>query len=99
MREKRPLLGEALGVGKDAISRVERCSDLLLSTLRCYIEAMGGSLELADRFADRPSVVVDLFAEPERERPRRPLKQENKSEARADRCARKSHCVVECLAL
>jgi len=35
-------LAAALGVGQDTISRLERRSDMLLSTLRHYVESMGG---------------------------------------------------------
>ena len=43
-----------LGIGQDAVSRLEQRSDLLLSTLRKTVEAMGGSLSLVARFPDRP---------------------------------------------
>jgi predicted transcriptional regulator len=39
-------LAARLGVGQDIISRIERRSDMLLSTLRRYVEAMGSKLEL-----------------------------------------------------
>ena len=45
-----------LGISQDAVSRLERRSDLLLSTLRRTVEAMGGSLSLVARFPDRPPV-------------------------------------------
>jgi len=35
---------------------------LLLSTLRGYVSAMGGTLELVARFPDRPSVVLSGLA-------------------------------------
>ena len=40
-------LAVSLGVGQDTISRIERRSDMLLSTLRRYVEAMGGKLKAA----------------------------------------------------
>jgi len=40
-----------LGVGQETVSRIERRSDVLLSTLRRYVEAMGGELELIARFS------------------------------------------------
>ena len=43
-----------LGITQDGVSRLEQRSDLLLSTLRKTIEAMGGSLSLVARFPDRP---------------------------------------------
>ena len=55
-------LAAALGVGQDTISRLEKRSDMLLSTLRRYIEAMGGKLELVAQFPDRPPLVIDHLA-------------------------------------
>lgn len=52
-------LAEALGVGQDTISRLEQRSDMLLSTLRRYVEGMGGKLELVARFPNRPPLVID----------------------------------------
>ena len=52
-------LAEALGVGQDTISRLEKRSDMLLSTLRHYVESMGGKLELVAQFPNRPPVVIE----------------------------------------
>jgi transcriptional regulator with XRE-family HTH domain len=52
-----------LGVGQDAVSRLEQRSDLLLSTLRKTVEAMGGSLSLIAKFPDRPPVELSGIAE------------------------------------
>ena len=49
----------SLGVGQDAISRLEKRSDMLLSTLRLYIESLGGKLQLVAQFPGRPPVVLD----------------------------------------
>jgi hypothetical protein len=46
-------IGNTLGTGQEGVSRIERRSDLLLSTLRAYIEAMGGYLSLIVEFPDR----------------------------------------------
>ena len=51
-------MAETLNIGQDSVSRLEKRSDLLLSTLRSYVAAMGGSLELVARFPDRPPVIV-----------------------------------------
>jgi transcriptional regulator with XRE-family HTH domain len=51
-----------LGVSQDAVSRMEQRSDLLLSTLRRTVEAMGGSLSLIARFPDRPPVELSGIA-------------------------------------
>ncbi|AMY12493.1 hypothetical protein LuPra_05769 [Luteitalea pratensis] len=37
-------MAEVLGIGQDGVSRLEQRSDLLISTLRDYVEAMGGKL-------------------------------------------------------
>jgi hypothetical protein len=61
-------MAKALSIGQDGISRLEQRSDLLLSTLRGYIEAMGGSLTLLAEFPDRQPVklagIASLEAEP-----------------------------------
>lgn len=55
-------LAKALGINQANVSQIEKRSDLLLSTLRSYIEAMGGELHLVAEFPDRPSVfVTSLF--------------------------------------
>ena len=51
-------IATALGIGQDAISRLEKRSDMLLSTLRHYVEGMGGTLELVAQFPNRPPVVI-----------------------------------------
>ena len=45
-----------LGITQDGVSRLEHRSDVLLSTLRKTVEAMGGSLKLVARFPDRAPV-------------------------------------------
>ena len=54
-----------LGISQDAVSRMEQHSDLLLSTLRRTVEAMGGSLSLIAKFPDRPPVELAGIAERE----------------------------------
>lgn len=54
-------LAKALKIGQDGVSRLEKRSDLLISTLRSYVEAMGGDLRLVASFPDRPEVVVSDF--------------------------------------
>ena len=51
-------VAEALGVGQESISRLEKRSDLLLSTLRNYVKAMGGELRLVAEFPNRPPVLL-----------------------------------------
>lgn len=52
-------LAAALGVGQDTISRLEKRSDMLLSTLRHYVQGMGGQLNLVAQFPNRPPVVIE----------------------------------------
>jgi len=52
-------LAAVLGVRQDTISRMEKRSDMLLSTLRHYVESMGGKLELVAQFPNRPPVVIE----------------------------------------
>ena len=51
-------MASVLNIGQDSISRLEKRSDMMLSTMRSYIEAMGGSLELVARFPKRPPVII-----------------------------------------
>ena len=56
-------MAKALGITQDSVSRLEKRSDLLLSTLRKTVEAMGGNLSLVAEFPDRPPVVLSGIAE------------------------------------
>ena len=56
-------MAKKLGVSQDSISRLEKRSDLLLSTLRKTIKAMGGNLSLVAEFPDRAPVVLSGIAE------------------------------------
>lgn len=50
-----------LHMNQEAISRLERRSDLLLSTLVSYIKAMGGELNLTAKFPNRPAIKLSGF--------------------------------------
>ena len=52
-----------LGITQDGVSRLEQRSDLLLSTLRKTVKAMGGNLSLVARFPDRPPVELSGISE------------------------------------
>ncbi|MCA1697752.1 MAG: helix-turn-helix domain-containing protein [Actinobacteria bacterium] len=45
-------LAETLGISQGNVSRLEGRSDVYLSTLRSYVEALGGHLEIAAVFGD-----------------------------------------------
>ena len=51
-------MAKTLGISQDSVSRLEKRSNLLLSTLRKTIEAMGGNLSLVAEFPDRKPVVL-----------------------------------------
>jgi DNA-binding XRE family transcriptional regulator len=56
-------VAKKLGITQDSVSRLEKRSDLLLSTLRKTVEAMGGNLSLVAEFPDREPVVLSGIAE------------------------------------
>ena len=55
-------MAKKLGITQDSVSRLEQRSDLLLSTLRKTIEAMGGHLSLVAQFPDREPVRLSGLA-------------------------------------
>jgi transcriptional regulator with XRE-family HTH domain len=60
-------MAKSLGITQDGVSRLEKRSDLLLSTLRKTVEAMGGNLSLVAEFPDRAPVVLSGLTEDESE--------------------------------
>jgi len=56
-------MAKKLGITQDSVSRLEKRSDILLSTLRKTVEAMGGNLSLVAEFPDRAPVVLAGIAE------------------------------------
>ena len=55
-------VAEKLGINQENVSRLEQRSDLLISTLSGYVEAMGGKLSLVVEFPDRPPVALTGIA-------------------------------------
>ncbi|CAN7441354.1 XRE family transcriptional regulator [Rhizobium sp. LjRoot254] len=51
-------LAELWGKDQVSISQLEKRADMLLSTLRSYVEAMGGELDLVVRFEGGPPVTL-----------------------------------------
>jgi len=51
-------LAKKLAVGQPAVAKIERRSDMYVSNLRRYVEALGGTLEIAARFPDGEITVV-----------------------------------------
>lgn len=51
-------IARVLEIDQANVSRLEKRSDLLLSTLRAYVRAMGGELQLIAKFPNRPPVTL-----------------------------------------
>jgi len=64
-------LAELWGKDQVSISQLERRSDMLISTLRSYVEAMGGSLNLVVQFEGQAPVVLSGLTDERAEAPRR----------------------------
>lgn len=58
-------LGEVLGVHQSEVSKIEHRTDIYVSTLVEYVEALGGHLEIRAVFPDR-QVLISHFDEPAR---------------------------------
>jgi hypothetical protein len=56
-------VAKSLRIGQEGVSKIEKRSDLLISTLRDYLEAMGGQLSLVVAFPDREPVILSGIAE------------------------------------
>jgi transcriptional regulator with XRE-family HTH domain len=54
-------VAKALDMEQESVSRIERQADLLLSTMRKYVSAMGGDLKLIAEFPDRPPIQIDTL--------------------------------------
>lgn len=65
LRKARKLTQEALAkklnVNQENISRLEKRSDMMISTLRNTVEAMGGELEITVRFENGKPVSLGNF--------------------------------------
>jgi transcriptional regulator with XRE-family HTH domain len=65
-------LADVLGVQQATVAKYERQSDLLISTLASYVEAMGGKLKLMVEFPDKEPMALDGLGETEEPRRRKP---------------------------
>ena len=55
-------VGEALNVNQPAVAKLERRTDMYVSNLRAFIEAMGGKLNIVAEFP-QGNVTITNFAE------------------------------------
>ena len=56
-------IAKSLNIGQEGVSKLEKRSDLLISTLREYVEAMGGNLSLIAEFPDCEPVLLSGIIE------------------------------------
>ncbi|MNP74103.1 Helix-turn-helix domain protein [compost metagenome] len=54
-------MADLLDIKQGNVSKVEKRTDMLISTLREYVEAMGGTLELVARLPGRAPVKLEGF--------------------------------------
>ena len=62
-------MAELLGINQENVSRLEKRTDLLLSTLSSYVSAMGGRLRIVAEFPGRPPVVLSGLSDGDEARP------------------------------
>lgn len=62
LKQTQVRVAKKLGINQENVSRLEQRSDLLISTLSDYVEAMGGKLSLVAEFPDRPPVALTGIA-------------------------------------
>ena len=61
-------LSKKLKIGQEGVSRIEKRSDLYISTLRSNVEGVGGKLKLVVELPDRPPVILSGLGEDQSER-------------------------------
>ena len=61
-------LARKLNVGQPAVAKLERRTDMYVSNLRRYVEALGGSLDIKARFPEG-SVAIVNFSDLENNQP------------------------------
>ncbi|WP_413990651.1 XRE family transcriptional regulator [Labrys okinawensis] len=61
-------IAQTLQVGQGSIAKLEKRTDMYVSTLRRFIEAMGGELEIVARFPDHAVKITNFADLSERER-------------------------------
>src|SRR5579864_9465618 len=55
-------IAQTLQIGQGSVAKIEKRANMYVSTLRRFIEAMGGQLEIVARFSDH-SVKIKNFAD------------------------------------
>jgi len=55
-------LADSLGIKQPNVAQMEQREDVYLSTLRSYLEALGGSLEVVARFPDGKTINIRPYS-------------------------------------
>ena len=55
-------LAQKLGINQESVSRTEKRTDLMLSTLRKHIESLGGELQLLVHLPNRSPIMLKEFS-------------------------------------
>jgi DNA-binding transcriptional ArsR family regulator len=77
-------LSKKLKIGQEGVSRIEKRTDLYISTLRSYVEGVGGKLSLILEFPDRPPVLLAGLGETDgKKNPKKKTKNSTKSKAKS----------------
>jgi predicted transcriptional regulator len=53
-------IAASLAVGQPAVAKLEKRSDMHISSLRRYIEALGGTLEITAHFGETSVTVINI---------------------------------------
>lgn len=59
MKQTQTAVAKRLRIKQENVSRIESRTDLLISTLELYVEALGGKLRVLAEFPDRPPVRIE----------------------------------------
>ena len=61
-------IGQTLQINQGSVAKIEKRADMFVSTLRRFIEAMGGELEIVARFPDHAIKIKNFSDLSEKER-------------------------------
>ena len=56
-------IASTLKIKQPSVSKIEKQTDMYLSTLKSYVEAVGGQLDLVVRFPSRPPLHIESLGE------------------------------------
>jgi len=66
-------LSKKLKIGQEGVSRIEKRSDLYISTLRSYVEGVGGKLKLVVELPGLQPIILSGLGEDQGERAKRKI--------------------------